>query len=181
MLLDQLQEAGAVESQHFAVSVRADGRGAREIGEQGHLPEWRAGPKRAHPGIGEPALSRHVDPEGATGHEVEGVSRIALAEHDGSARQGHRVEMRGELGERDAVHSREEIDPAEQLGMLRADCPAHRPPSPAGARVGSGTLSGAARPNGFTDRDIRARPLRGQYTNARATLDPGVFERRRRV
>ncbi len=109
------QEAVARELQDRACPLGADGRRARLAGEQGHLAEEVAGrePPDAHRAA--LVLGGDVGGERAVGDDVEAVARVALPEHLAAGRHLERLEVRGQLGEIDAVEPREQTRPGEQI------------------------------------------------------------------
>ena len=121
----QAEEARLVEAQHLAVLVRANSRGPRLAGEQRDLADRIAASARGESNLAGDALGVHA--KGPTADQVQSVARVALAAQHLDRRDHHRLEVRRELGQRDAVQSAEQLESTEQLGVLPAQGRGHRP------------------------------------------------------
>ena len=123
LAVHEVEEAGAVEAQDLDVPLGADGGRARLVREQCDLAEGLAGAELVHALLS--VVRDDVHAEGAPDDEVERVPGVALAHHVGAVRNRDRLQVRGELGERDAIETREEIDVCEQVCVVRAEARSH--------------------------------------------------------
>ena len=111
-------EALPVEAEHAARYLRADGGRAGLPGQQRHLAEEVPGAEPVDPPGRAAVRVVDVDAQPSRGEHEQAVARLALAA-DGVALLEHdRIEMGGQLGERDPVDLGEERDPGE--GVLQA-------------------------------------------------------------
>src|SRR5262249_51102775 len=126
ILPDQYDEAVAAETQHFAIAFGANRRRPRLTCEERHLTDRIADSPRRQAGFSSLSRSDSVDAEGPAADDVQCVALLPLPAQLGAVRHRDRIEVGGDLRERDAVEPGEHLNLTEESGALHQGRAAHR-------------------------------------------------------
>ena len=115
-------EAVPVEAKHAAPSLRADRGGSRLPGQERHLAKEVPGAEAVDPSGDLTGRVLDVDSQPPGGEHEQAVARLTLAADGLPLLEHDRIEVRGELGEREPVDLSEERHADQdvlEVGLLR--------------------------------------------------------------